>query len=108
MKRKARSKITPPLLSSSSLPQFLAHHIARADLTHRELASKCGFRRPNIISMIKLGHTRLPLNRLAAIARVLEIDPVALFRSWMKEYYGQAWEELEPLIFSDTEDPNRP
>src|SRR6266496_1299395 len=86
------------LPANPSLPQFLAFHIAKSGLTQREIAQACGFLRPNIVSMIKKGHTRLPLERLGAMARVLEVDPHALFLVWMMTYYGETWRELAPLV----------
>lgn len=89
-----RPKTIAPLCSNPDIHQFLAYHIDRSDLTQREIAKACGFTRPNMISMIKTGDTRLPLERLAAIADVLQIDAFEVFTLWMKTYYPETWDVL--------------
>jgi len=92
-----RKRVIQPLSANPTLPEILAFHIAQSGLTQREIARSCGFRRPNIVSMIKTGATRLPLERLGTMARVLEVDPLILFRAWMTTYYADTWRELTPL-----------
>lgn len=93
-----RHRKVAPLSHNPSLQEFLAHHIQRAGLTNREVARACGFRRPNVVSMIKHGHTRLPLERLGAMANILEIDAFNLYCRFMHEYFPDTWEDLKPLI----------
>lgn len=40
-----------------------------------EIAREAGFTNPNMISMLKQGTTKLALDRVAALARALEVDP---------------------------------
>jgi hypothetical protein len=54
-------RVIQPLPSNPTIPQFLAFHIKRSGLKQRKVARTCGFLRPNIVSMIKSGETRLPL-----------------------------------------------
>jgi hypothetical protein len=78
--------------------QLLSYHIALSGLTNREIATACGLGAINMVTMIKRGHSRLPLERLGAIARTLEIDPYDLFCCWMAEYYSDTWNELAQLV----------
>jgi hypothetical protein len=48
--------------------------------TQREIAVEAGFARANVISMIKRGETKLPLDRVASLARALDVDPAHLLR----------------------------
>ena len=89
-----KPKTLSPLPTNPDVHQFLAHHIDRSDLTHREIARACGFGRPNMVSMIKTGDCRLPLERLGAMADTLHVDPFALFKLWMKSYYPETWDLL--------------
>jgi len=93
-----KHRVIQPLPTNPTIPQFLAFHIKRSGLKQREVARACGFLRPNIVSMIKSGETRLPLERLGAMARILDVDPAALFSVWMATYYGDTWRELGPLV----------
>ena len=93
-----KDRVIQPLPINPTIPQFLAFHIRRSGLTQREVARACGFLRPNIVSMIQSGETRLPLERLGAMARVLDVDPAALFSAWMATHYGDTWRELSPQL----------
>lgn len=45
-----------------------------------EIAAEAGYSNSNMISMLKVGATRLALDRVPALARALECDPKLLFR----------------------------
>jgi hypothetical protein len=62
--------------------------------TQREIAAEAGFPKPNIVSMIKTGETKLPLERVASLARALDADPAHLFRLAMIDQ----WPELAAVI----------
>ncbi len=53
--------------------------------TQAEVAKAAGFPRPNMLSMVKSGKARLPLERVPALAEALEIDPALLFRLVLAE-----------------------
>ena len=72
--------------------------IRESGKTQAEIASECGFTRPNVVSMIKLGHIRLPLDRLAAFAKAIDVDVFDLFCWWMRDFYGKTWLDLEQHI----------
>lgn len=43
------------------------------------IAAEAGFPQPNVLAMIKRGTTKLPLERVPALAKALECDPGHLF-----------------------------
>ncbi len=43
--------------------------------TQSEIARQAGFVNANVVSMIKTGQSKLPLDRVAALARALDVDP---------------------------------
>ena len=92
------SKVAPALGKTPSLEQFLAHYIDRSGLTQREIATACGFKRPNMVSMMKTGSTRLPLERLGRLADVLGVNPFVLYKLWMRTYYPETWDLLWPYL----------
>ncbi|MBS0126550.1 helix-turn-helix transcriptional regulator [Thetidibacter halocola] len=47
--------------------------------SQRDIALEAGFKTPNVVSMIKSGATKLPLDRVPAMAAALEVDPRHLF-----------------------------
>ena len=44
-----------------------------------EIAREAGFLNPPMLSMIKTGQSKLPLDRVAALARALDVDPKHLW-----------------------------
>jgi hypothetical protein len=67
--------------ASTRLVSFLAQRVLelRPRKTQREIASEAGFIAVNMLAMIKAGSSKLPLDRVPALAKALEIDPAYLF-----------------------------
>jgi transcriptional regulator with XRE-family HTH domain len=84
----------------TTVAEFLADRIAAVDKTQRQISEECGFDNPNIITMFKNGQTKLPINRIAPLARALEVDPVHLLRLVMLEYIPEVWESIENIMQS--------
>ncbi|UTH48798.1 helix-turn-helix transcriptional regulator [Loktanella salsilacus] len=62
----------------------LAAYVSKRTLQLRpksqiEIAGEAGFVNANVLSMIKSGTTKLPLDRVLALANALECDPKRLF-----------------------------
>jgi transcriptional regulator with XRE-family HTH domain len=53
--------------------------------TQAQVAKEAGFPHPNMLSMVKHGKSRLPLERVPALAEALEIDAALLFRTVLAE-----------------------
>jgi hypothetical protein len=88
------TKLVEPLPPNPNIHEFLAYHIDKSEFTQREIATACGFGRPSMISMIKSGDTRMPLERLGVMAAVLSLDLGELFKLWMKTYYPETLKAL--------------
>jgi transcriptional regulator with XRE-family HTH domain len=82
--------------ASSAIARFLDKRIEelRGYKTQREIAAAAGYARPNILSMLKSGETKVSLARVPALAKALETDPVHLFRIAMTDQ----WPELASVI----------
>jgi predicted XRE-type DNA-binding protein len=65
---------------------FLTFHIENCGRTNAEIAELVGFPRANVISMLKSGATRLPINRITLMAKAIDVEPAVLFRTVMEEY----------------------
>jgi hypothetical protein len=63
--------------------------------SQKEIAAAAGFASPNFITMIKTGDAKLPLERVVALARALEVDEHQLMRMAMRQIYD---EDLMRLI----------
>ena len=62
------------------------------DLSHRktqaEIASEAGFANANMLSFLKSGRNKLPLDRVPSMARALEVDPAYLMRLALDQAVG--------------------
>lgn len=78
-----------PVAFDHSLRPFVRHvrDLIDASLkTQRQIALEIGYSKPNLITMFKQGTTRIPADKVADLALVLETDPVDLLRRWYTEY----------------------
>jgi hypothetical protein len=82
----------------TTVAQYLEQQIALSEKSQREIAAECGYERPNILTMIKQGDTKLPLNKVGLMAKALGVDPIHLLRLTMSEYMPETWGVLEELI----------
>lgn len=72
-----------------------------------EIAAEAGFRSTNMLSMIKAGKAKLPLDRVPALAKALGCDPRYLFRLAVEQSGGEtirkAMEEIFGAVVSANE-----
>lgn len=81
-----------------TVAEFIAERLANSHKTQREIAEECGFEKANVVTMLKSGTMKLPLNRVGAMARALNADPAYLLRLAMCEYLPDAWEAIEATL----------
>lgn len=74
----------------SRLAKFVETRVL--ELKHKksqvEIAEEAGFVNPNMITMIKSGSTKLPLDRVPALAKALEGDPALMLRLALEQGEG--------------------
>lgn len=63
--------------------------------SQRDIAQEAGFERPNVISMMKAGDMKVPIERAPALARACGADPAAFTRLVMAEYSPAVLETLD-------------
>lgn len=81
-----------------TIAQFITNRIKVIDKSQKDIAREAGFQKPNMITMIKQGRTRLPLDKIGPMAVALEMDPVQLLKMWLKEYQPMTWKMIAPLM----------
>lgn len=73
------------------------------DLAHRktqgEIAAEAGFVNPNMISMLKSGKNKIPLDRVPSLAKALEVDPSYLMRLALDQAVGETAAKAITEIF---------
>ena len=90
-------KIKPPN-KPKSVADYLNWQINLCGKKQLEIAEEVGFSKPNIITMIKQGKTKLPLDKIGKFAKAIEVDPIHLFKMCMQEYMPDPWKEVEKMI----------
>ncbi|OYU19693.1 MAG: transcriptional regulator [Rhodobacteraceae bacterium PARR1] len=62
------------------------------DLSHRktqaEIAAEAGFTNANMMSLLKSGKNKVPLDRVPSLAKALEMDPALLMRIALDQAVG--------------------
>ncbi len=85
-------------MTYSPTANMIANAIDSSALTQREIADRVGFKHANVISMIKQGSTRVPLNRIPALAQTLGIDERHLLMLAIQEYHPGVHEVLVDVL----------
>ncbi|WP_040544680.1 helix-turn-helix transcriptional regulator [Salipiger bermudensis] len=83
-------------MTTSPTARMIADAVEASGKTLREIATEMGLERGNVISMLKSGEMRMPIERIPAFAAATGIDPLALTRIAMSEYMPQTWNVLAP------------
>jgi hypothetical protein len=80
-----------------SVAEFLRQQLALSPKTQKEIALELGYKpnQPQIISMMKEGVVKLPVNKVAPMAKALGIDPLPLLTIVLNEYMPDAWEIIQ-------------
>jgi DNA-binding transcriptional regulator YdaS (Cro superfamily) len=81
-----------------TVAEYINGAIDLSDKTQRQITQEIGYENPNVLTMIKQGRTKLPINKVAAIARALGVDPANLLRIVMVEYMPEAWEVISQVM----------
>lgn len=88
--------------SRTRLTSYLTKRILelRPIKTQAEIASQAGFINPNMIAMIKGGSNRLPIDRVPALAKALDVDPAYLLHLALEQMMGSTEAQAILEIFS--------
>ena len=76
--------------ADTRLTSFLEKRILelRSIKTQAEIAHEAGFINPNMLSIIKTGSNRLPIDRVPALARAIDVDPRRLLQLAIEQWVG--------------------
>lgn len=82
-----------------TVAEYLTAQIDLCGKAQLEIAKECGFGNANIITMFKQGKSKLPVSRIGAIAKALNVDALYLFTLVMSQYEPETWQVIEESIF---------
>lgn len=76
-----------------ALAAFLRENLNdRSGMTNQEIATELGYEKANIVPMWKTGKTRVPMDRLPDIARLMKIDVERLLGLWFEQYVSMHYQ----------------
>ena len=81
-------------MTTSPTARMITDAVEASGKTLREIAADMGLERGNVISMLKSGEMRMPIERIPAFAAATGIDALALTRVAMSEYMPETWSVL--------------
>lgn len=82
----------------TTVAEYLSGVMGLTDKTQKTIASEIGYDNPNVVSLIKQGRTKLPVNKVQLMAQSLAIDPVNLLRMVMSEYMPDTWTVIASIM----------
>lgn len=81
-----------------SVATYIKSQVAIAGISQKCISTALNYENPNVVSMIKTGATKLPINKVGPLAKVLKVDPVYLLRLTLCEYWPDTFESIQDLI----------
>jgi len=78
-----------------TVAEYLDHYISASGKTQREIAEEAGFESVNMVTMLKQGRTKLPIERVPALANALGISPRYLMALVLQEYHPSAFRVIQ-------------
>ena len=94
MSTTARIPRKAPAETTSKVAWFLTSAVETSGKTQKEIAREVGFGKPQIITMMKQGDTKIPLHRIPALAKALDVDAKQFMRLALKEYRPEEYESI--------------
>jgi DNA-binding Xre family transcriptional regulator len=87
--------------AGSRLTRFLQKRILeiRPQKSQTEIAIEAGFTNTNMMSLIKSGKSKLPFDRVPALALALDCDPKLLFRLALEQSGGETIRKAIDEVF---------
>jgi transcriptional regulator with XRE-family HTH domain len=84
--------------TGSPTADFLGRAIAFSGKNQREIAQAVGIGKPNMISMMKLGQTKVPIERIPRLADACGVDPALFMRVALREYQPELLDLVETYV----------
>lgn len=100
-RRGPRTNILPPAPKRGEIPRvadYVNHMLAMSGKTQKELADELGFATPNMVSMIKNGRAKVPIQKTGQMAKALKVDPIYFLQLVLREYQPETWEAIEDVF----------
>jgi len=81
-----------------TVAEYLTKAIELSGKSQREVAREVGYNKPNVVSMMKQGQTKVPIEKAPLFARACGVDPAFFLRLVLEEYHEAAWETIRETL----------
>lgn len=95
MNAKSEAKSTRERLT---VAKYIGQQLALSERSQKEIAAEIGYDRPNFLTMVKSGQSKLPISKAPALARAMGVDQRHFLRIVMQEYMPEVWNALEEVL----------
>lgn len=87
----------PMETTREAVKDYIRRKIDASNKSQVQIAEEMGFSKPNVLSMIKTGRTSVPLGRIPALARAINVEPKILLAMCLREYKPSLFEVLKEV-----------
>ena len=84
--------------STMKVHEYISEQINLCGKSQKEIADLAGYDKPNNITMIKQGKSKIAIDRVPAFAAAIGVDPLHLLRLVMQEYMPSTWSTVESVL----------
>jgi hypothetical protein len=85
----------------TNVTTYITNAINVSSKPQYQIAKEAGFPKPNVLSMIKAGQTRVPLARVKSLAVALDLDARDLLQRCVQEYHPEIWQVIVDIFESE-------
>lgn len=85
-------------IERKTVAEFLTQAIVNSTKTQKQIAEEIGYDKPNMITMLKQGLTRVPMTKVGPLAKALGVDPIFFLRFVLMEYTPETYEAIEHVL----------
>jgi len=68
------------------------------ELTNSDMQRVMGYDRPNVVAMMRTGSMRLPVTKVAEVAKILHVDPAFLLGKVLAENDAALWDVIASIM----------
>lgn len=80
-----------------NVAEYISWQIQLCGKSQTDIAREVGFDKPNVITMIKQGKTKVPLAKIGSMAKALEVDPVHFMKLVLSEYLPDLMDVIQEI-----------
>jgi transcriptional regulator with XRE-family HTH domain len=85
-------------VKKGTFANYLANQIRISEISQKDIAEALGYESANIVSMFKKGLTKVPIEKVPALAKALHLDPAHLLMLAMREYMPEAFATIQKTL----------